>query len=575
MRRYKKILIGLGVTLVIFSITGFFILPPVVKSIMVDKLSQTLKRPVSIQAIKINPYALTVTIRGFEIKERSGQEKFVSFDELYVNLDSLSIFKRALILKEIKLTGPYARIIRNPDATYNFSDLLVKPAEEKKEEKAGPFHFSMNNIHIEKGNVDFWDGPKQTQHTVRDLKIAIPFISNMDYLVHQYTQPVLTAIVNGNPYLLQGRTKPFEESLETYFDIDIKNINIPYYLAYVPMDLNFKLLSGNVDTKLQIVFTEFQKKKPSLIVKGDVTLRDLAIDDKKGHLILRAPSVNVALAAIEPFTPLYHVGKVVLASPEVNIRRDKKGDINLMELIPADKQKDKQKKEKVVKSEKRAEGKSSTPPPLLLQVDELRIDAGKITFKDEKPTDPVSLAVNQLNLKVNDFSMKKDAKSQLELATEFGKKGQISAVGPFTVDPLSAELALKLNNIDIRTFQGYFNDKVKIIVTNGAVTAAGNVSIKDLKEKGLTATYNGRCLIANFSSLDKLNDDDFLKWKSLYFSDMRVGYNPLSVNIRQIALTDFYASVIINEDGVLSLQSIVAEEKVPAEWGCKIDCVSG
>ena len=98
MRRYKKILIGLGVTLVIIGITGFFILPPIVKSILVDKLSQTLKRPVSIQSIKINPYALTVTIRGFEIKERSGQEKFVSFDELHVNLDSLSIFKRALIL---------------------------------------------------------------------------------------------------------------------------------------------------------------------------------------------------------------------------------------------------------------------------------------------------------------------------------------------------------------------------------------------------------------------------------------------------------------------------------------------
>jgi Domain of Unknown Function (DUF748) len=564
MRRYKKILIGLGVTLVIFGITGFFILPPIVKSILVDKLSQTLKRPVSIQAIKINPYALTATIHGFEIKEPSGQEKFVSFDELYVNLDSLSIFKRALILKEIKLTGPYARIIRNLDATYNFSDLLVKPAEEKKEEKAGPFHFSMNNIHIEKGNVDFWDGPKKTQHTVRDLKIAIPFISNMDYLVHQYTQPVLSATINGNPYLLQGRTKPFEESLETYFDIDIKNINIPYYLAYVPVDLNFKLLSGSVDTKLQIVFTEFQKKKPSLMVKGDVTLRDLTIDDKKGRFILRVPSVNVALADIEPFTPLYHVGKVVIASPEVNIRRDKKGDINLLALIPVDKkQKDKQKMEKAVKPEKKADAKA--PSPLPLQVDELRIDAGKITLKDEKPTDPVSLAVNQLNLKVIDFSMKKDTKSWLELAMEFDKKGQISAVGPFTVDPMSAELALKLNNIDIRTFQGYFNDKVKITVTNGFVTAAGNVAVKDLKEKGLTASYKGICLIANFSSLDKLNDDDFLKWKSLYFSDMRVGYNPLSINIRQIALADFYASVIIDEDGVLSLQSIVAEEKVPAE----------
>ena len=132
-----------------------------------------------------------------------------------------------------------------------------------------------------------------------------------------------------------------------------------------------------------------------------------------------------AVAALKDGKPF----ETVLGS----VALDKKGDINLMALIPADKkQKDKQKTEKVVKPEKKAEGKSSAPPPLPLQVDELRIDAGKITFKDEKPTDPVSLAVNQLNLKVNDFSMKKDAKSHLELATEFGKKGKISAVGPFT-----------------------------------------------------------------------------------------------------------------------------------------------
>jgi len=193
MRRLKIVLFCLVALLAVIGIAGFFIAPPIVKSVALDKLSQTLKRPVSIQTIKINPYALTATIRGFEIKEPSGQEKFLAFDELYVNLDSMSIFKRALIIKEIKLTGPYARIIRNPDATYNFSDLLIKPAEEK---KAGPFHFSVNNIHIEKGSIDFWDGPKKTQHTVRNLKIAVPSISNMDYLVHQYTQPILCATVN-------------------------------------------------------------------------------------------------------------------------------------------------------------------------------------------------------------------------------------------------------------------------------------------------------------------------------------------------------------------------------------------
>lgn len=98
MQRLKKVLIWMAVILAVIGVKGFFIAPPIAKSVMVEKLSQTLQRPVSIQGVKINPYLLTATVRGFEIREPSGSEKFASFDELYVNIDSFSVFKRALIL---------------------------------------------------------------------------------------------------------------------------------------------------------------------------------------------------------------------------------------------------------------------------------------------------------------------------------------------------------------------------------------------------------------------------------------------------------------------------------------------
>jgi hypothetical protein len=560
MQRLKKVLIWMAVLLAVIGVAGFLIAPPIAKSLLVEKLSLALHRPVSIQRIKINPYLLTATVQGFEIREPAGSEKFVSFDEFYVNVDFFSVFKRAMILKEIKLTGPYVRIVRTSETTYNFSDLLVKPAEPEKDpqKKESPFYFSLNNIRIERGSLDVWDGPKKTSHTVRDLMISIPVIANMDYMADQYTQPVLSANINGNPYLIQGKTKPFQESLETVFDIDIKDFNLPYYLAYAPFDLNFKLLSGTIDTKIQLSYIQSRDKKPSLSIKGDVALKQFAVDDKKGLPVIRIPSLNIAIVNIEPLTPLVQLGKVTLASPEVNIRRGKQGDINLLSLLPADKKE----KGKPDKSPPKANGKA--PAPLLVDVGEFRIDAGKITFRDDQPPEPVSLVLSKLNLKMTDLSTKKDSRSNLDLATNLGSKGRISAVGPFTVDPLSADLAMNLNNIDIRPLQGYFMDKVKITVTDGAVTAEGKVGVKDLKEKGLSATYAGKCLISNFKSIDKLNAEDILAWKSLFFSDVRVGYNPLSVNIGRIALADFYAGVVIHENGVMNLQSILEQEK-PAD----------
>jgi len=169
MRHWKKIVIGLAAFLILFTLIGFFALPPLLKNLLQDKLSETLHRPVSIQAIAVNPYLLRLTVKGFQIQDRSGKETFAAFDELFIDLESSSLVQRALVIKALRLTGPRFRIARHDDGTYNFSDLIpAGQAPPKQEEKKRPFFFSIDNIRIEKGDVDFWDGPMKTRHTVKN-----------------------------------------------------------------------------------------------------------------------------------------------------------------------------------------------------------------------------------------------------------------------------------------------------------------------------------------------------------------------------------------------------------------------
>lgn len=557
--RLRKALIWSVAILAVVGVTGFFILPPIAKSLLVEKVSQALQRPVSIDRIRINPYLLTMTVRGLEIKEKSGPEKFVSFDELYINLDTASIYRRALVLKEIRLTRPYFRIIRNPDATYNFSDLLTRPAEKKEdqEKKSEPFRFSLNNIRIEQGSLDFWDGPRKTKHTVRDLLVAVPFISNMSYRIDHYTQPLISANINGNLYALRGKTKPFADSLETVFDIEIKDLNIPYYLAYLPAELNFRLPSGFIDARLQVSYMQSRKKNPSLSVKGDVALKQLVINDRKDQPLLRFPSISIVIASLEPLAPAARFQKISLASPEANIRRGRHGELNLMALSTA------KKDAKKPPGKQAAARDAKEAPPPLIDVDQFVVQEGKVAFRDEQPRRPVALSLTGIGLKVNGFSTRKESRAQLEMSAVLDNKGLITAAGPFDLDPLSAELTLKLDNIGIRAFQPYFTDRVKIGITSGHINAAGNLSLNSPARRGLSAKYAGNLLIANFRSIDRQNAEDFLKWKSLFLNNMQVGYNPLSVNIGQIALADFYTRLVVNSDGTLNVQNIVEDQTPP------------
>ena len=239
--RLKKILIGLIIIFVVFTLVGFFVLPPILKSILIKQLSQNLHREVTINQIKINPYALSVTVRGLVIKDRGSPETFVSCEEIYLNIQSLSALRLALILREIRLKQPFIRITLNQDMSYNFSDLIEKKETKPPEkEKPKPLRFSLNNIRIENGSVDFLDEPKQTKHTVRELNIGVPFMSNIPSYVERYVQPYFSAKINDTLYTLQGKTKPFADSLETSLDINIKDLDIPYYLAYVPHENEFQ-----------------------------------------------------------------------------------------------------------------------------------------------------------------------------------------------------------------------------------------------------------------------------------------------------------------------------------------------
>ena len=91
----------------------------------VKQLSKQLDREVSIQKVKLNPFAFSTAIRGLLIKDKDG-EPFVSWDEVYVNFQLSSFLGHPWVFKEISVTGPFARVQMNKDGTFNFSDLIAK-----------------------------------------------------------------------------------------------------------------------------------------------------------------------------------------------------------------------------------------------------------------------------------------------------------------------------------------------------------------------------------------------------------------------------------------------------------------
>jgi hypothetical protein len=181
--------------------------------------------------------------------------------------------------------------------------------------------------------------------------------------------------------------------------------------------------------------------------------------------------------------------------------------------------------------------------------------------QDLTPLEPVSIEGEAIQLRAKNLSTAKNSKGQLSLSLVLNKNGNISILGATGVDPLFADFKVTLKDIDILPYQPYFAERVNIILTDGRLSTTGNLQLKGETGKDLQITYKGDSSLNNLASIDKVNFEDFLKWKSLALTHMDVGMNPFRVNIEGIALTDYYARVIINPNGVVNLQEIMVKKE--------------
>lgn len=555
MRIFKRVVIVFVSLFVLTGVVGFLIFPYILKAVIMSKGSEALNRKLTIEKIDINPYKLTVKITGFSLSEPSGKETFVSFKELFVNINgSYSLAKRSLILETVNLDGLYAGITRHPDNTYNFTDLIKEKKEPDPNEE--PFHFSVSNINLTHGSLDFRDEPVKAEHEVRDILLAVPFVSNIDHDVQSYVKPAFSATVNGHKFALEGRTKPFDNSKTTSLDIVLADVDIPSYMKYVPVKLNGELASAKLDTKISLDFVMAKKgESPTLKLSGDVTLRDTVIKDSRKNTVLSVPSLAVALADSEPLKSDIHFSRILMTKPVLVIDRNKKGDLNILGILP----KGGKKKEPEKKEENSPEKANN---PLKLKIDECVLDAADIAYSDAVPSDRVKIRVSPLTIKVTNFSNQKNEKATIDVAVNLDKKkGSLSVVGPVGIDPLQADLTLDLKDIAIRTFQPYFTDQIKIDVTKGTIGTKGRLNLVMDKAGKPKVTYEGEIGVSRLATIDKARANDFIKWRQLYFDRIKTGFNPFFLDIKGISLTDYYAKLVVNNDGSMNVSDIFGDSK--------------
>jgi hypothetical protein len=239
-------MIGVAIAIGLYSVTGFFILPAIIKSQMLKRLPALMHRNVAIQEVKLNPYALSFTMRGFSLTETNGDE-FASLGELYVNFESISLLKRGFVFKEISVKKPSANVVRLMDGTFNFANLLTNIASSGVSPKPSqqlPL-VMIDELKIEDGQFSF-----------TDLDRKKPFRRQLGPINVNLTK-FTTRPKEGSPYSVvvsteDGRTFAWSGDvtltpLHSAGTFKLDGFQITRYAPYIEDAAPIQILSGQMD----------------------------------------------------------------------------------------------------------------------------------------------------------------------------------------------------------------------------------------------------------------------------------------------------------------------------------------
>jgi uncharacterized protein involved in outer membrane biogenesis len=564
----------------VIAIVGFLYLaavagPPLLRNKIASELSAKLHRPVSIEEIWFNPFTMSLTVRGFLVKERQGSATAVSFDELYANLELKSLFRWAPVFKELRLTKPYISLIRNEDHTYNFTDLIEEftkspPKEAPKSPPESTPRFALNNIEVVDGKVDFDDRPEQTKHTISAIKIGVPFISSIPSDVEIKVQPELHALVNGAPLEIDGETRPFLDSRDSTIHLDFDNLQIPKYVEYSPIELNFKVPSGQLDTKLTVVFRTKADKPGVLSISGNVGIKELRLQEKNDAPLLNLPAFDVVIDAVEVFAQKASLKSVKMQSPELHVTRNHDGTLNLASLITES------------KNEKVPEQKKTDEKPFGYQVEEIVVDQGKVIFTDQSPERPFEKQLQNIHADVKGLTNNPGQKATTEISFQTEAKEQVNYHGTLQLTPLFNDGQVEVKNFQLKGLRPYYQSVVALEITEGLLDLTTHVGVTQKDDKTLETKLSDLNAALRSLRLDVPGTPQPL-WRTplLAIKDATVDVGKKSVVVGSFESRDGNGFIQRNPDGsinyarLIKTQTGASETKKPeqedtGEWAVEI-----
>ena len=449
--------------------------PPAARWAIETVGSRELGRTMHVGTIRMNPFTLNARLSDLVIDGAPGENTpLVMIGEVQANVSATSIWHRAPVLDAVAVHNVAVHVVRLEPQRFDFSDIVDRLLAKQAAPSTEPARFAVHNIVLDGGAIQFDDKVRQQANALTDIRIAIPFISSLPTDVKTEVEPAFFARLDGAAIELKGETLPFEQSLETAVFLKLDGLDVPKYLSFSPVKLNFLVKQGALDADLRIAFRRAveananQAAHPSeLVISGPVALRDFEVvaPAQSARQRVAWKRLGVSIDEYSVFNDRLRLREVALDAPDVTVVRDAQGRIEGLDPVAPS-----------ASTEPAPAPAAAAPPrPFDLTLASLRLSDGRVGFTDET-VGKFSKQLEGISVEGHDIATLGDKSAAVKVALHTTDGESVEATAEAVVARRAARVVVSAKEIDLHALAPFVESALRARV-EGRVDAAATLGI--------------------------------------------------------------------------------------------------
>ncbi len=472
-RRIRHIGFWLLTSFLLYTIIGFFVLPPVVKSIIIDQCSTALRRPTSIERVSFNPLTLRLEIHALAVNKLDGDGQFISVRELDASPSFSSIWNLAPVMSYLHLRDFTLDIEFFGNGKYSISDLIGSaPGEQSDMAQNGGgeedtveqiFPFALYGFEMTNATITFDDKPHGKKHVIQNMDLLVPFTSSFLNLRKEFTQPKFSAVINGDPITMTGRTLPFDKTLLTEFQLEATEIDLKQYWGYLPLDSSLILEKGTFTSNMSLYFERLQGKRLKLFLGGGGKLNDLELSSPRDGKVLALKELDFQMKRYSLGEHELILSNVRLDRPYFKLIRTEDDNINWAQYFPGSEITDQGAQMKT----------AGTDEAMSLDVKSAQVNEGILDWNDHAVAGGFKRVYPAFNFTCTELSNREDRKSVFK--SSIGENAFISTEGTLTIKPIGVNATVTASNVQLPPYAPYLDTLLPVNVDAGLFSAGATV----------------------------------------------------------------------------------------------------